>query len=57
MHNAGKIISKNMFFVPNPKDEASFPREDIEHKLPQPISMGLSARHACQLVFGCGLSR
>jgi len=56
-HSAGRIRSENMFFVLNPKDEDSFHMEDIVHKLPQPILMGVSARCACQLIFRCGLSR
>ena len=49
---AGKVGVDNPVFVPNPSDE----QEDVMHKLPQPKSVGSSARCFGQLMFNCDLS-
>lgn len=53
---AGKV-GTDPVFVPNPDDEAGFELEDIVRKLPQPKSVGSSARCSGQLVFKTDLSR
>jgi hypothetical protein len=52
-----RAISGDIIFIPNPDDSASFPKKDILSKLPQPKSIGGSARRSCQLMFKCDLSK
>lgn len=52
---AGKV-GTDPVFVPNPDGEAGFELEDIVRKLPQPKSVGSSARYSGQLVFKTDLS-
>ena len=49
------VDSEDVIFVPNTDDEASFPKNDGVHKLPQPKIVGGSARCSAQLVFQCDL--
>ena len=51
------VLLEDTIFVPNTDDTASFAREDIVHKLPQPRIVGGSARRCCQLLFKCSLSK
>lgn len=53
---ASKMSSRDWVFIPNSNDEASFPKEDVVCKLPQPKPVGGSTRRSSQLVFQCDLS-
>ncbi len=52
-----KLDTEDCSFIPNEKDPAFFTKEDIIHKLPQPKSVGGSARRSFQLVFHCNLKK
>ena len=54
---SARVDCEDTIFVANTDDTASFAREDIVHKLPQPRIVGGSARRCCQLLFKCSLSK
>ena len=53
----GLVQSKEAVFITNQNDEASFPRDDVIHKLPKPTILGGSARRKCQITFNCNLEK
>lgn len=53
----GRVGSENSLFIPNPEDEASFSKDDIVHKLPEPKMVGGSMKRQGHLSFPCALKQ